>query len=387
LNTSLLTLLESTLTGNAANGDGGGILNFGDLEVLFSTLSQNTATANGGGISNYSMLDLFNSLISFNSAGLDGGGVGNFGAATVDNSTLSQNRANGNGGGIANANLLQVVNATLFGNRADADGNGTGTGGGLWTSNTTFASSKVFNSIVAGNVQGSQSVPSDIANKNLDPVSTNNLIGDPNSAGGLIHEPVDQNQDGIENIVGDGNGNVININTVLDTMLRDNGGPTFTHALNVKGPAVNAGINVNPEPLAGGIVLAAPPTQVKKAPGSKGGTPTPPDMVTPPTGERPDQALFDQRGPNFFRVTGGRIDIGAFEVQFHIDLALGSGGGIDATVQIFSTESGTRFQDRKPFTIEDPDPPRAFTEVGPPALPVDFPALRVHQASFFSSHE
>src|SRR5262249_49689158 len=56
--------------------------------------------------------------------------------------------------------------------------------------------------------------------------------------------------------------------------LQDNGGPTFTHELLTGSPAIDAG---NPS-------------------------------FTPP----PD---YDQRGPGFPRVVGGRIDIGSFEVQ------------------------------------------------------------------------
>jgi hypothetical protein len=56
--------------------------------------------------------------------------------------------------------------------------------------------------------------------------------------------------------------------------LQDNGGPTFTHALLIGSPAINAGDpSFNP----------------------------PPD--------------YDQRGPGYPRVVNGRIDIGSFEVQ------------------------------------------------------------------------
>src|SRR5260370_38392706 len=56
--------------------------------------------------------------------------------------------------------------------------------------------------------------------------------------------------------------------------LQDNGGPTLTHALLPGSPAVNAG-----DPA-----------------------------FTPPP-------FLDQRGPDFFRVRNGRIDVGSFEVQ------------------------------------------------------------------------
>jgi len=56
--------------------------------------------------------------------------------------------------------------------------------------------------------------------------------------------------------------------------LEDNGGPTFTRALLLGSPAINTGDpNFNPPPF------------------------------------------YDQRGPGFNRVRGGRIDVGSFEVQ------------------------------------------------------------------------
>jgi hypothetical protein len=56
--------------------------------------------------------------------------------------------------------------------------------------------------------------------------------------------------------------------------LQDNGGPTFTHALLRRSPAINAGD---------------------------------PNFTPPPSN--------DQRGPGFRRVRNGRIDIGSYEVQ------------------------------------------------------------------------
>src|SRR5262249_37896327 len=56
--------------------------------------------------------------------------------------------------------------------------------------------------------------------------------------------------------------------------LQANGGPTFTHALLPGSPAIDAGD---------------------------------PNFTPPP--------FYDQRGPDFWRVRNGRIDVGSFEVQ------------------------------------------------------------------------
>ncbi len=81
----------------------------------------------------------------------------------------------------------------------------------------------------------------------------------------------------------DANGNLIGgpINGIVDPLLgplADNGGPTQTHALLPGSPAINAG-DPNAMPGVDGV------------------------------------PLYDQRGEGFERVAGGRIDMGAFEVQ------------------------------------------------------------------------
>jgi hypothetical protein len=70
-----------------------------------------------------------------------------------------------------------------------------------------------------------------------------------------------------------GPGDQINTDPLLGP-LQDNGGPTFTRELLPGSPAINAGD---------------------------------PNFVGPPD--------YDQRGPNYYRVRGGRIDVGSFEVQ------------------------------------------------------------------------
>ena len=70
-----------------------------------------------------------------------------------------------------------------------------------------------------------------------------------------------------------GPGDQINTDPMLGP-LQDNGGPTFTHELLPGSPAINSGD---------------------------------PNFVGPPD--------YDQRGPGYDRVKGGRIDVGSFEVQ------------------------------------------------------------------------
>ena len=78
---------------------------------------------NGGGIRNDGTLTLNNSTLSGNSAGADGGGIDIFlGIATLNNSTLSGNHAGVKGGGISNYAIASLWNATVSNSSAPTGG-------------------------------------------------------------------------------------------------------------------------------------------------------------------------------------------------------------------------------------------------------------------------
>jgi CSLREA domain-containing protein len=110
-NNGTTTLTNSTLTGNAA-GTGGGIYNNnGPMTLRNSTLSSNTTFSggSGGGIYNYNsngILTLTSSTLVSNTASSEGGGILNQGGRlAVIYSTLSRNAADGQGGGLSNLPL------------------------------------------------------------------------------------------------------------------------------------------------------------------------------------------------------------------------------------------------------------------------------------------
>ena len=123
-NTGTLTVRGCTLSGNSANF-GGGIYNdaFATLTtVRDSTLSGNSASA-GGGIYSDAMLTVRDSTLSGNSATI-GGGIYNGGTMTARGSTLSDNSAT-YGGGIYNSyGTVTVSRSTLSGNSATIAGGG-----------------------------------------------------------------------------------------------------------------------------------------------------------------------------------------------------------------------------------------------------------------------
>jgi CSLREA domain-containing protein len=143
-----LTLINSTVSGNMANSGydiGGGIFNHGTLVLTDSTISGNMANYSGG-IYNGGTLTLTDSTVSGNTAtDYYGGGILNYGALTLINSTVSGNMANGSdsfGGGIYNGGTLTLTNSIVDGNTANIGG------GGIDNNSGTLA---LTNSIVRGN--------------------------------------------------------------------------------------------------------------------------------------------------------------------------------------------------------------------------------------------
>lgn len=278
-------ILRSTISGNTAGGNGGAIYNTGTLTVDNVAVTENSGTE-GGGIFHASAansLNILNSELSENTASGSGGGVFADGAdVSVTNSTLYGNAANFFGGGIwALTTSLEISNSTLVGNRADADGNASGVGGGYAGHTVTGT---LQHNIFASNFRGSGTAPDDITADFGQVIvdsanSTNNLVADAASAGGLT----DGN---LGNIVGVDWKTVI-ANDGTDATIAANGGDTRTIALLSDGPAVDAGES----PYTGSLTT-------------------------------------DQRGGLYGRVVDGNksgtaiIDIGAFEFQPSAVLAI-----------------------------------------------------------------
>jgi hypothetical protein len=141
---SPLKLQRSTVTGNTAAGEGGGIqfpTGFypTSASIHASTISGNTAGV-GAGIS----------ADGFNHDGLDEEPVVN-----VVNSTFANNKALVSGGGVSSilAATVTLHNSTVTYNRADSDDSGGGAGGGVYQS--TGAGLTMIDSILAANDVGS----------------------------------------------------------------------------------------------------------------------------------------------------------------------------------------------------------------------------------------
>ncbi|MGB2897344.1 MAG: choice-of-anchor Q domain-containing protein [Anaerolineales bacterium] len=128
---------------NGFNGNGGGIINWGNLTITNSTVTQNLK---GGGIWNtdIGVLNMDNCIVSDNVSDAfssnSGGGIKNNGEATITQTTISGNSANNQGGGIVNTSTVSLVQSTISDNEAAS-------GGGIQNNGTLF----LEDSTVSGN--------------------------------------------------------------------------------------------------------------------------------------------------------------------------------------------------------------------------------------------
>jgi hypothetical protein len=204
--------------------------------VTGSTISGNSAADNGGGIANrYGALAVTSSTISSNSTDGSGGGIWHTGTNfSLQSSTLSDNSALGAGGGlylIGFGTPDAIRHSTIYSNSSRMFG------GGIFRLGAPLA---LDHTIVAGNFgltlqflrfgQDLTGLAGTVFNARF------SLIGD-NSNSGLAEAPVG---------APDTNGNLIGgpVNGTIDPLfssLNDNGGPTWTHSISSDSPAFNAG--------------------------------------------------------------------------------------------------------------------------------------------------
>jgi hypothetical protein len=228
----IITIENSTISGNTAQYVGGGVANYccGTLSIENSTISKNSASIWGGGVFSFGPLFIGNSTISGNNAGY-GAGVANGGSAAIENSTISKNSANsyGYGGGVFNFSFygnsnLTLTNSTISGNNADR-------GGGV--SNVSFfyenhSSLIIKNSLISGN---KASLGAEIDSSSSVVTGDNfNLFGANGNAGVTGFVP------GLTDIVP---ARGVRLKNIVAS-LKNNGGPTQTHALASGSPALDA---------------------------------------------------------------------------------------------------------------------------------------------------
>src|SRR6476660_5630607 len=187
---------------------------------------------------------------------------------TIQDSTISGNTAlggdlqGGDGGGISGNNNT-ITNSTITGNSAHHGG---GIAGGGNIAHTTFSTNSA--SIAGGALYLTSTL--ELGNTILKAGTSGVNIF--NNGGSFITHGYNISSDNGGGFL-NGPGDQINTDPLLGP-LQDNGGPTFTHTFLPGSPAIDSGD---------------------------------PNFTPPP--------YYDQRGPVFWRMRNGRIDMGSFEVQ------------------------------------------------------------------------
>ena len=219
----------SVVSDNAVTGDGGGIFNdSGTVVVIECDIDDNEADGLGGGISNLNgLVQLFDSTVSNNTSDGDGGGIHNGGGTVeITGSTIWRNVSLARGSGIENLDTAELVNTTVSGNI------------GIGLSNATIATATLTNCTVADNSGLG------ISNDAVGIVSLKNTIVADNND--IFDECVGIIQSEGNNLASDFSCGLTEPTDLPDTdpllgPLEDNGGPTFTHALDLASPAIDAG--------------------------------------------------------------------------------------------------------------------------------------------------
>ena len=281
-----LTVKQSAVFGNSTESGGGGIWASGPLVVDNSRIANNTASRGGGIHALVGPAKITRTTIIGNSATSIAGTVGNGGGILFDqrglpytagplevtDSTLSGNQAARGGGMYVGSyssiffqarTKLTLSGSTISGNGALFDG------GGVWIDadaqivhSTLTANTSDTNQLNAGTGGGLFITGGDVHLDQTIVAGNHDNTGVAPDVAGIM----------------DASRSLIGVGASFLGPLADNGGATMTHALLPGSSAINAG---DPAAVAG-----------------TSGVP-----------------VHDQRGAPFTRVYGGRIDIGAFELQ------------------------------------------------------------------------
>jgi Bacterial Ig-like domain (group 3) len=264
---------------NSAQAGGGGIRNFGTLNLSDAIVSGNEAArttagirTNGGGIRNLATMNLTNVVVTGNLARGDGGGIYNEQGSvmTLTDVTVSGNTVEIDGGGIYNLGTATLTRVTVSGNNADTAAGGIFTGGAV----VTAATATLTNVTVSGNhvnsfgggiyntataILTNVTVSDNAANfsgggianfgsttlKNVI-VARNSGVVVPGTANCSISSAITSLGHNLDSGTGCGltsTGDLSNTDPLLGP-LQDNGGFAFTHALLAGSPAIDAGTNV-----------------------------------------------------------------------------------------------------------------------------------------------
>jgi hypothetical protein len=250
LNRGSMEISNTTFTNNQNDGVGGAIYNRTSITITKSIFSGNSSSW-GGALYNGYIMNVSNSTFIGNSS-RSSGAINNEHHLNIDGSTFCGNTAQENGGGIANIpyipgippELISISNSTFNYNYAGIRG------GGIFNAG---ASMLITNNTLSGNAANDGGgiyldIPYFITTLTL----KNTIIADSISGGDCIGNG--QIVDGGHNLDSDGScnldpakGSLPNTDPNLGP-LQNNGGPTWTQALQWGSPAIDTGDNATCPP-------------------------------------------------------------------------------------------------------------------------------------------
>jgi len=305
-----LTLTRVAVVGNeaveeegaAATADGGGIHSVGPLTLRESVVSGNHVTAGDG----------------TSEAAAGGGGIFSLGKLTIDRSTISGNvvKALGGGGeiyalggGIDAIGEVKIEQSTISGNSILAEGGSStqASGGGIAGNKGELTSLTVTgNSASATEVFGANLFLPD------SPIVRNTLVSDPQGGaescfGTYVSGGFNLDEDGSCEF-GEAT-DLVEVVAGLDPVLRDNGGPTPTHALLAGSPAIDRGNSFGADVDQRGLPRPSDFATVSNTEGGDGSDIGAFELQVPPVTASPGSVLVqllagDRQPPNTRIVSG-----------------------------------------------------------------------------------
>ena len=297
-----LTSERTSVSSSASFSDGGGVYAVGSIAATYSNFTGNSIVASGSGAGIYAQgtVTLEHSKVHQNNARGSGAGIfagGNVAVTTGSSIYFNQTVTVGQGGGIFTASNASIVNSMLILNNAIGPGGGLFVFGNAEIHNSTFYanSSSTAAGIGGGiNVSGSATISNSVFHNSVSPTgseSENLYVGSgplsltfsliSNNAGTAIPEAPVGLPDASGNLIGG------SINGIID--------PQYT-SIPLEDPSIYV-----LQPTSPAINTGDPNFQANN--------------FSPPL-------LNDYRGSFFARVSGGRIDMGAFESGQNVSLVV-----------------------------------------------------------------
>jgi MYXO-CTERM domain-containing protein len=231
-----LTASELLVADNSASTNGGGIYNEGNTAITGSTIRDNTAEGGGGFFGTGSNVVNFSAVTISGNKAVGGGGISGRSGVTLRlvNTTISANIGSDTGGGLYTNGAAELRFVTIARNLAGADASTAGSGINTFPSSSKLVTMK--NVLLADNRKGYTDGMTAAEIAALPSANCGSTGTSLNVASRGFNLSSDGSCQSVLNLAGDQNAKDAKIGD-----LADNGGGSLTHALLPNSPALGAG--------------------------------------------------------------------------------------------------------------------------------------------------